>query len=329
MFTGGGDGQVKRWHLDKGCYACVASHRPRSPHDSGRNVVGVDAEKAGGVPGAGSAASGRAKDRAPPRVRRESNEAKMLSGFESMRSTGAAGVVDLMLHPLDAPRFDHVIVGMGFAQLLVVDLTANQTPKAETLATAHHGPIHALACHPRVNVFATVGLDCLLFLWDADETRVAASKSLRTGGTAVAIRGPRKPASKAEAASAPSEDHVAVGCNDGGVEVFAFPSLEARFSIPATAEAAACATYSPNGRILAVGSHDNSVYLHDAARDYRCRRKLSGHSSYVKNADFSFDSRLLQTSCGAYEIMRVWPRRTFHRERSATDQRGGAAAHLP
>ena len=62
--------------------------------------------------------------------------------------------------------------------------------------------------------------------------------------------------------------------------------------------------YSPSGRYLAVGSHNNNIYLLDAAHQtYGMHRRLSGHSSYVTHVDWSRDDRVLQSSCGAYEIL--------------------------
>lgn len=63
---------------------------------------------------------------------------------------------------------------------------------------------------------------------------------------------------------------------------------------------------------LAVGSHDNYVYI------YRCvvedeasqqpfalsaQYKLKGHSSYVTHIDYSRDGTVLRSTCGAYEIL--------------------------
>lgn len=76
--------------------------------------------------------------------------------------------------------------------------------------------------------------------------------------------------------------------------------------------------YAPHGRLLAVGSHDNNVYLLDAAGAYAVKRKLAGHSSYIKNCDFSYDARLLQSSCGAYEIM-YWDTKSGYRYKASQD----------
>ena len=153
----------------------------------------------------------------------------MLSGFESQRASGCTGVVDLLLHPQDD---NHVVVGTGFAQVLVVELQDGQgkKPKAELHVAGHHNSVQGIAMHNKEPIFATVGLDCLLILWDATKPIPLQVKTLREGATAVAIRGPRKHLHHHHHSHAPLEEHVAVGYNDGEVEIFAFPSLEKRCS---------------------------------------------------------------------------------------------------
>ena len=116
--------------------------------------------------------------------------------------------------------------------------------------------------HNKEPIFATVGLDCLLILWGAAKPIPLQVKTLR-GATAVAIRGPRKHLHHHHHSHAPLEEHVAVGYNDGEVEIFAFPSLDKRCSPEKRCddEAISCAKYSPVSRVLAIGSHDNAIYL--------------------------------------------------------------------
>ena len=61
--------------------------------------------------------------------------------------------------------------------------------------------------------------------------------------------------------------------------------------------------YSPDGSVLAVGSHDNFVYLHNTQDGYSLTAKCSGHSSYITHVDFSADGTVLQSTCGAYELL--------------------------
>jgi len=53
---------------------------------------------------------------------------------------------------------------------------------------------------------------------------------------------------------------------------------------------------------LAVGSHDNTIYLMDT-QTYKKTHKLTGHSSFLTGIDFSLDGKYLRSVCGAYELL--------------------------
>jgi WD40 repeat protein len=62
--------------------------------------------------------------------------------------------------------------------------------------------------------------------------------------------------------------------------------------------------FSPDGKTLAFGSHDSRIYLYNTVKDVYSRRAIcKGHSSYINSVDFSSDSRYLQSTCGAYELL--------------------------
>jgi WD40 repeat protein len=83
--------------------------------------------------------------------------------------------------------------------------------------------------------------------------------------------------------------------------------------------------FSGSGEFLAVGSHDNSVYVYacvestpapkkgDRGEVLRAKRQFSlrpvhrlrGHSGYITHLDWSRDENLLKSTCGAYELL-VW-----------------------
>lgn len=62
--------------------------------------------------------------------------------------------------------------------------------------------------------------------------------------------------------------------------------------------------YSPDNKYLAVGSHDNMIYILDTKKydDKKCK-KLTGHSSFITSIDWSLDSGYLRSNCGAYELL--------------------------
>ena len=70
--------------------------------------------------------------------------------------------------------------------------------------------------------------------------------------------------------------------------------------------------FSPDGKLLGVASHDNFIDVYavgdePAARDgegsYVLQARCEGHTSYITHFDWSADSKVLQSNCGAYEII--------------------------
>jgi len=62
--------------------------------------------------------------------------------------------------------------------------------------------------------------------------------------------------------------------------------------------------YSPNNKWLAVGSHDNMIYLLDTAKySEKSMKKLTGHSSFITSIDWDITSTWLRSNCGAYELL--------------------------
>lgn len=63
--------------------------------------------------------------------------------------------------------------------------------------------------------------------------------------------------------------------------------------------------FSPDGTILAAGSHDNGIYIHlpNAPKLKQKVKPLKKHSSYITHIDFSLDGNNIHSNCGAYELL--------------------------
>ena len=63
--------------------------------------------------------------------------------------------------------------------------------------------------------------------------------------------------------------------------------------------------YSPCGKMLAIGSHDNMIYVVDTKSysEKKGMHKLTGHSSFITSLDWSQDSKWIRSNCGAYELL--------------------------
>ncbi|KAL0964348.1 hypothetical protein UPYG_G00322640 [Umbra pygmaea] len=64
--------------------------------------------------------------------------------------------------------------------------------------------------------------------------------------------------------------------------------------------------FSVDGTLLAVGSHDNFIYLYtvsEKGRKYTRYGKCIGHSSYITHLDWSPDNKFIMSNSGDYEIL--------------------------
>jgi WD40 repeat protein len=61
--------------------------------------------------------------------------------------------------------------------------------------------------------------------------------------------------------------------------------------------------YSPDGKYLAVGSHDTNIYIYDASDGYSLVGKCKKHNATVTCIDWSQDSSVIRSVCNAYELL--------------------------
>ena len=112
---------------------------------------------------------------------------------------------------------------------------------------------------------------------------------------------------------------IAVGLTNGGVYLYTLNPAEIVYNRVDNGldllsfrkdakEVVSDIKFSPDSNMLAACSHDNFIYLYRCAAsssrvNLQPMHKLKGHSSYVTHIDWSVDSRLLQSTCGAYELL--------------------------
>ena len=106
-----------------------------------------------------------------------------------------------------------------------------------------------------------------------------------------------------------------MGHNDGCVSIRLVEGLENQNGEPVTMDKLVYKNnrpkewieimrYNVGGSRLAVGSHDNFIYVYDTAPEgYKFFCKLEGHSSYITALDWSIDNTWIRSSCGAYELL--------------------------
>jgi WD40 repeat protein len=102
----------------------------------------------------------------------------------------------------------------------------------------------------------------------------------------------------------PSNGYVAVGHNDGTLTIRS--SANKLSDVIATKrdsqEWIEVIEYSPDGSRLAVGSHDNNIYIYNA-NSHELLGKLTKHNSFIVSVDWSRDGSYIRSVCGAHELL--------------------------
>uniref|UniRef100_A0A8D0C8X4 Echinoderm microtubule-associated protein-like 4 n=1 Tax=Scleropages formosus TaxID=113540 RepID=A0A8D0C8X4_SCLFO len=157
---------------------------------------------------------------------------------------------------------------------------------------AHTDELWGLASHPFKHLFLTCAQDRQVFLWNAVDHCLEWTKLLdepghcadfHPGGAVVAIG---THSGKWYALDAETRDLVAIH-TDGSEQLSVI-------------------RYSTDGALLAVGSHDNFIYIYtvwEKGRRYSRHGKCAGHSSYITHLDWSTDSTCIMSNSGDYEIL--------------------------
>ena len=96
--------------------------------------------------------------------------------------------------------------------------------------------------------------------------------------------------------------HVAIGLNDGALSIRTTADLNTQIFGDKTAkEWIEVIRYSPDEKRMAVGSHDNNIYIYEVnGNSYKLKGALKGHNSFITQLDWSKDGRSMQSVCGAY-----------------------------
>ncbi|XP_069008372.1 echinoderm microtubule-associated protein-like 1 isoform X4 [Embiotoca jacksoni] len=161
-----------------------------------------------------------------------------------------------------------------------------------SITQGHIDELWGLAVHPWKPQFLTCGYDRQVCLWDSSCHQLIWSKNMEDAAQSAGFH--------------PSGAVVAIGTQTGRWLVLDTDSKDLVTVHTDGNEQLSVMRYGPDGNFLAIGSHDNYIYIYAVAengRKYSRVGKCSGHSSFITHLDWSVDSQYLVSNSGDYEIL--------------------------
>ncbi|XP_015864304.1 echinoderm microtubule-associated protein-like 4 isoform X4 [Peromyscus maniculatus bairdii] len=156
----------------------------------------------------------------------------------------------------------------------------------------HTDELWGLATHPFKDLLLTCAQDRQVCMWNSVEHRLEWTRLVDEPGHCADFH--------------PSGTVVAIGTHSGRWFVLDAETRDLVSIHTDGNEQLSVMRYSVDGTLLAVGSHDNFIYLYtvsENARKYSRYGKCTGHSSYITHLDWSPDNKHIMSNSGDYEIL--------------------------
>ncbi|KAM9718382.1 echinoderm microtubule-associated protein-like 3 isoform 1-T1 [Menidia menidia] len=160
------------------------------------------------------------------------------------------------------------------------------------IVQGHVDEMWGLATHPSKNIFLSCGHDRQVCLWNTEEHKLGWCIILEEYGLCADF--------------CPNGSVVSIGLNTGRWVVLDLVTTEMISESTDGNEQLSVMRYSPDGSFLAVGSHDNFIYIYNVTengRRYTRFGKCNGHSSFITHLDWSKDGKYIMSNSGDYEIL--------------------------
>ncbi|CBY37642.1 unnamed protein product, partial [Oikopleura dioica] len=171
-----------------------------------------------------------------------------------------------------------------------------------TIMQGHFDSLWGLATSKtKKSQFLTACFDGRIVLWDLDYHKPVWTKVYNLAFRCAGIH--------------PSENIAAVGTSKGEWLIIELENGEILHrGADGKKEAISVASFSPDGSFLALGSHDNNIYLYhtlmySSVPGFRRAGRLHGHSSFISHLDWSDDSKHICSNSGDYEQL-IWTAET-------------------
>jgi echinoderm microtubule-associated protein-like 6 len=167
----------------------------------------------------------------------------------------------------------------------------------EVLVYGHAGSVQGMAWHPeRAAVFATACHASRVFVFDASCREVI--KTCVIGFSLQVCAWSTVPICHK------TSHHLAVGGTKGKVMILDELTLRPVWQGKDSQQSITDLKYSPNGKTLAAASMDRHIDLYAVGQQcYTKVARCNGHSSVVRQLDWSSNGSVIQSVCSAYEIL--------------------------
>jgi WD40 repeat protein len=124
-------------------------------------------------------------------------------------------------------------------------------------------------------------------------------KSRRGGASSLS----NLPDSQCSRAVAVNDEWLAVAANDGTVTIRRCSAPDdVCHELRDSSEWIEVAAFSPDNQWLAVGSHDNNIYIY-STNGFALQGTCKAHTSYIMAMDWCAHSKYIRSNCGAYELL--------------------------
>ncbi|KAJ8416101.1 hypothetical protein AAFF_G00381230 [Aldrovandia affinis] len=156
----------------------------------------------------------------------------------------------------------------------------------------HTDELWGLAAHPFKDLFLTCAQDRQVCLWNSVDHSLEWTRLLDESGHCADFH--------------PSGAVVVIGTHSGKWYALDAETRDLVAIHTDGNEQLSVMRYSADGALLAVGSHDNFIYLYSVSekgKKYSRYGKCTGHSSYITHLDWSPDNSFIMSNSGDYEIL--------------------------
>lgn len=202
---------------------------------------------------------------------------------------------------------------IGLRNGSIVEINEETEEKKHLLSSHHEGESWGLEIIPEDKTIITTGDDNKIMTFDYANRRFVRqgvisqksqpknqAKAKKVTASTLSDMPPNKQGRSVAYCS--HNGHVAVSNNMGKVSIRMKDNLDQKVKTLKDAEEwNEVMKYSPCGKYLAVGSHDNHIYVYDVSNDYSLYANFNKHNSFVTAFDWSADSSFIRSICGAYE----------------------------